>query len=112
LIISALVRDNFVDENLIILTQIKKIKASIMQMRWMSENGSDDCEKILYLQVFPGQPFKPYTEFPLLIQPDHIVPKIEDLLEGARQPEMQSIGSKGYATMQQLLKTGWKLVKS
>jgi hypothetical protein len=74
-------------------------------MRWMSETGSDECEKILYLQTLPGQPFKPYTDFPHLKAEDHFLPKVDG-------SGFEIAGSKGYATMQKLLKTGWKLVKS
>lgn len=66
---------------------------------------SDECDKILYLQVFSGQPFKPYTDFPHLVELDHFLPKHNG-------SGFEIAGSRGYATMQKLLKSGWKLVKS
>jgi hypothetical protein len=62
------------------------------EMCWLSI--SDQDEKVLYLRVYPHQPWQPYTDFPLYVVPDHQVPG----------------GSKGWATYQKLLRTGWKLV--
>jgi len=63
------------------------------QMCWLSASG-EDGEKILHLQIAPGQPWRPYTAFPQYSVPDYRIPG----------------GSKGWATYQKLLKAGWKLV--
>ncbi len=63
------------------------------QMCWLSKSGTDG-EKILYLQVSPNEPWRPYTAFP-----QHSVPDYKELG-----------GSKGWATFQKLFKAGWTLV--
>ncbi|MEA5620108.1 hypothetical protein VB711_19995 [Cronbergia sp. UHCC 0137] len=65
------------------------------QMCWLSKS-SGDGEKILYLQIAPGQPWRPHTTFPQFAVPDYQIPG----------------GSKGWATYQKLLKAGWTLVPS
>jgi hypothetical protein len=65
------------------------------QMCWLSKS-SGDGEKILHLQISPGQPWRPYTAFPQFSVPDYQIPG----------------GSKGWATYQKLLKAGWSLVPS
>jgi hypothetical protein len=64
-------------------------------MCWLSNFGSDG-EKILYLQIAPNQPWRPYTAFPQFKVPDYQIPG----------------GSKGWATYQKLHKAGWTLVSS
>jgi hypothetical protein len=72
-----------------------KERAMQRQMCWISKT-SGDGDKILYLQVSPGQPWRPYTAFPQFSVPDYQIPG----------------GSKGWATYQKLLKAGWTLVPS
>ena len=57
-----------------------------------ADNASN---KILYLQVTPGDAWKPYTATPYAV-PDYNIPG----------------GSKGWATYQKLRKAGWELVSS
>lgn len=66
------------------------------QMCWMASSGSNNQTKILHLRLTPQEPWKPYTSFPQLSVTDYSVPR----------------GSKGYSTMQRLLKAGWKLMPS
>lgn len=72
------------------------------RMKWMSENTGED--KILYLKVSNLDVWKPYYVFRFLKQPEHIIPALEG------QKEMKT--SRGYSTMQYLLKKGWVLEKS
>lgn len=65
------------------------------RMCWLSKSG-DDGEKMLYLQISPSQPWRPYTAFPQFAVPDYRIPG----------------GSKGWATYQKLLKAGWTLIHS
>ncbi|QLE59522.1 hypothetical protein [Nostoc sp. TCL26-01] len=65
------------------------------QMCWISKT-SGDGDKMLYLQTAPSQPWRPYTAFPQYSVPDYPIPG----------------GSKGWATYQKLLKSGWTLVPS
>ncbi|MEM7726123.1 MAG: hypothetical protein AAF208_07075 [Cyanobacteria bacterium P01_A01_bin.45] len=65
------------------------------QMCWLSAFGKDG-EKILHLKTSPQEHWKPYTAFGNLMIPDYRIPG----------------GSKGYATYQKLLKSGWELVSS
>lgn len=65
------------------------------QMCWLSKTGVDG-EKILYLQVVPHEPWRPYTDFPQYAVPDYRIPG----------------GSKGWATYQKLRQAGWSLVHS
>lgn len=64
------------------------------QMAWLEAHEGAD-RKILHLRNDNGQ-WKPYTAFPTLCKPDITLP-------GA---------SKGYPTMQHLLKSGWTLVST
>lgn len=62
------------------------------QMTWLDSSGHQF--KILYLRASEAHPWQPYTAFPHL-----------------RQPDLQIKGaSKGYTTMQYLLKRNWQLV--
>lgn len=63
------------------------------QMAWLEPLGCD--RKILHLKTDDGQ-WLPYTSFPALCKPDYVIPH----------------GSKGYATMQHLLRLKWQLVPS
>ncbi|MBD1863703.1 MULTISPECIES: hypothetical protein [Trichocoleus] len=63
------------------------------QMCWLSIGG-DDGEKVLHLRMQPSQPWRPYKSFPQYAMSDYKVPG----------------GSKGWATYQQLMKSGWTLV--
>jgi hypothetical protein len=74
-----------------------------MKMAWLALNGSEEGEKVLHLQLLPGTGWKPYTQFPHLKKPDHF------LRDGFGNQVMLS---KGYATMQHLLKLGWTIEKS
>ncbi|MBW4470579.1 MAG: hypothetical protein KME45_09260 [Stenomitos rutilans HA7619-LM2] len=62
------------------------------QMCWLSRFGGG--ELILHLRLGLLQPWKPYTQFPHLAVPDYPI-------AGA---------SKGFATSQKLLSTGWTLL--
>jgi hypothetical protein len=62
------------------------------QMCWLSKFGVDG-EKILHLRLDPNQPWKPYTAFPQFAVRDYDIPG----------------GSKGWATYQKLLKSGWSI---
>lgn len=62
-------------------------------MTWLEPPGGD--RKILHLKADSGA-WLPYYSFPALRQPD-----------SSRQDE-----SKGYRTMQHLLRSGWSLVPS
>lgn len=64
------------------------------QMCWLSKFGTDG-EKILHLRSEPGQPWQPYAASHHAV-PDYPVPG----------------GSKGWATYQKLLQSGWVLVPS
>jgi hypothetical protein len=63
------------------------------KMAWLDAAGED--RKILHIKSDSGV-WLPYTAFPLLKRPDNTMP-------GA---------SKGYATMQALLRQGWTLEQS
>lgn len=63
------------------------------QMAWLSKNP--DGMKILHLKPSSSSRWIPYTESSLGV-PDYLIQR----------------GSKGYATMQVLMKGGWKLVSS
>jgi hypothetical protein len=65
------------------------------QMSWLPKSTTDD-EKILYLQNQPNEPWRPYTAFPQYAVPDYREPGI----------------SKGWATYQKLIRTGWTLIPS
>ncbi len=65
------------------------------QMCWLSRLGADG-EKILHLRISQNKPWQPYTTFAQYSVPDYDIPK----------------GSKGWATYQKLLKSGWTLVPS
>ena len=54
--------------------------------------GDENSEKILHLKPVGATKFTVCTQHPMLSKPDYQVPS----------------GSKGYATMQHLLKCGWK----
>lgn len=62
------------------------------QMAWLDAPGHD--RKILHLRETPSQPWRPYTMFPKLKQPDLTT-------QGA---------SKGWTTHQWLRAAGWSLV--
>lgn len=63
------------------------------QMCWLSTFSSKG-ELRLHLRLEPHKPWQPYKAFPQYAVPDYPIPK----------------GSKGWATFQTLLKTGWTLV--
>lgn len=65
------------------------------QMCWLPVLRADG-EKILHLRISPNKPWQPYTSFSQYSVPDYEIPK----------------GSKGWATYQKLLKSGWALVPS
>lgn len=65
------------------------------QMCWLSSFGNDG-EKILHLRLKPNEPWKPYKQYSMYAVPDYQVPR----------------GSKGWATYQKLLKSGWVLIPS
>ncbi len=65
------------------------------QMCWLSRLGAEE-EKILHLRMSQNKPWQPYTTFSQYSVPDYDIPK----------------GSKGWATYQKLLKSGWTLVPS
>lgn len=58
----------------------------MIQMAWLSL--SPDSAKILHIRLSSSDPWQPYTRFPVLCRPD------------------DRGNSKGYATMQALLKRG------
>ncbi len=64
-----------------------------MQMCWKAEFCGTG-EKILHIRLNPFDPWKPYKAFPTLAVPDYKIPN----------------GSKGFATMQTLLKKGFSIV--
>jgi hypothetical protein len=64
------------------------------EMRWLSE--SENGTKVLYLREKSYEPWKHYYLFQHLCIPDYQIPG----------------GSKGYATMQKLLKAGWSYISS
>lgn len=61
------------------------------QMCWLS--ALPNSEKVLHLREDESKPWRPHKTFSFAV-PDYLVPG----------------GSKGYATMQVLMKRGWKLV--
>jgi hypothetical protein len=63
------------------------------QMCWLPRLGSNG-ELALHLRLEPHQPWSLYTSFPGISVPDYNVPK----------------GSKGWATYQKLMKSGWALI--
>lgn len=63
------------------------------QMCWLAIGGMQ-TEKILHLRIAANAPWQPYTAFPQYAVPDHQIPH----------------GSKGWATYQKLLRSGWTLV--
>ncbi len=65
------------------------------QICWLPIGGPD-TEKILHLRISPSGEWKPYTAFPQYAVRDY--PMAE--------------GSKGWATYQKLIKSGWTLVNS
>ncbi|HEY9603850.1 MAG TPA: hypothetical protein V6C85_19700 [Allocoleopsis sp.] len=65
------------------------------QMCWLSQFGQDG-QKILHLRTALQEPWRPYTAFPQFSVPDYRIPR----------------GSKGWATYQKLLQSGWILVPS
>jgi hypothetical protein len=60
---------------------------------WLSRFGSDG-KKILHLRLDANHSWQPYTAFPHLCVPDYPAPG----------------GSKGWATSQRLMKSGWVLI--
>lgn len=64
------------------------------QMCWKFSNDNEN--KILHLRENESNPWRPYTAFPQYAAPDYRI-------EG---------GSKGWATYQKLLKSGWTLIDS
>ena len=76
------------------------------QMIWMPKAGANtDSEKILHLRISPAVPWKPYTSFPELKKSDY------QFLSGffcGNSPQH----SKGFSTMQSLLRDGWELLPS
>lgn len=67
----------------------------LREMCWLSPLGTNSA-KILHLRTSSGDPWRPYTAFPQFCVPDHNVPG----------------GSKGWATYQKLLRSGWTIVSS
>lgn len=67
----------------------------LKEMCWLSPLGSNSA-KILHLRTAPNDPWRPYTAFPQYAAPDYEIPG----------------GSKGWATYQKLMKSGWKLLPS
>ena len=63
------------------------------QMCWVSSFGKNE-EKMLHLRLDPHQPWQPYFAYPQFSVLDYPVPG----------------GSKGWATYQKLIKSGWTLV--
>lgn len=66
-----------------------------MEMAWLAPDFGGGT-KILHLRLKPTDRWQPYTAFPQYAKPDYQIPN----------------GSKGYATMQFLLKQNWTLVAS
>lgn len=67
----------------------------IGQMCWLSQTGVGG-EKTLHLRLYPNKPWQPYTAFSGVAVPDYNIPG----------------GSKGWATYQKLMRSGWKLIPS
>lgn len=65
------------------------------QMCWLSRLGTNG-EKILHLRLRPQDTWRPYTAFLQFVVPDYQIPQ----------------GSKGWATYQKLLRSGWVLIPS
>lgn len=65
------------------------------QMCWLSRLGRNE-EKILHLRTAFNEPWRPYTAFPQYSVADYPVPG----------------GSKGWATYQKLMQSGWVLMPS
>lgn len=65
------------------------------QMCWLPTLGTNG-ETILHLRFSPHQPWQPYTAFSNHSVPDYKVPG----------------GSRGWATYQKLMRSGWTLVNS
>jgi hypothetical protein len=65
------------------------------QMCWLPILGTHG-ENILHLRFSPHQPWQPYTAFSNYSVPDYKVPG----------------GSRGWATYQKLMRSGWTLVNS
>jgi hypothetical protein len=63
------------------------------QLCWLSSFSSGG-KLTLYLRQEPHHPWKPYTSYPGLCIPDYPIPG----------------GSKGWATSQKLLQSGWEIV--
>lgn len=63
------------------------------EMCWKSKSENDT--KVLHLRASSLEPWLPYTSHPKLMVPDYKV----------------NGGSRGYATMQKLLKANWNLVQ-
>ena len=63
------------------------------QICWLSNFGSDG-KLALHLRLEPYHPWKPHTAFPHLCVSDYPIPH----------------GTKGWATCQKLIATGWTLV--
>ncbi|ACK68791.1 conserved hypothetical protein [Gloeothece citriformis PCC 7424] len=63
------------------------------QLCWLPKFQSNG-DLILHIRLESYQSWKPYTAFPMLKVPDYPIPG----------------GSKGWATYQKLLKSGWTLI--
>jgi hypothetical protein len=63
------------------------------QLCWLS-NFSSSGKLVLHLRREPHHPWRPYTAYPELCVPDHPIPG----------------GSKGWATSQRLLESGWVII--
>ena len=63
------------------------------QMCWLPTLGSKG-ENVLHLRTQPNQPWQSYTAFPAYAVPDYKIPG----------------GSKGWATYQKLMQSGWMLI--
>jgi hypothetical protein len=66
------------------------------EMCWMSPSGSDSETKVLHLRPSGESAWKPYASYPQHAVADHGIAN----------------GSKGFATCQDLLRKGWKLLPS
>ncbi|EKQ70293.1 hypothetical protein OsccyDRAFT_0571 [Leptolyngbyaceae cyanobacterium JSC-12] len=67
----------------------------LKEMCWLDPSGGNGT-KILHLRTDAVEGWKPYTSFRQFSVSDHPVPN----------------GSKGFATMQALLKQGWRMLPS
>jgi hypothetical protein len=63
------------------------------QLCWLPKFGTDGT-LALHLRLEPFHPWKPHTAFPHLCAPDYLIPG----------------GTKGWATCQKLLASGWTII--